>query len=189
MIVAKVKLSGIVDIAFGRFHGLPKLERESNEDYEARTWKDKAHIDSVTGEVYIPGLAVKNCLAATAKYLGMSIPGNGKSKYTKNIESGVLILDNVKLGVTRDDLQPLTLFVPASGIRGDGKRVMKTFPLVKAPWSGETVVYIQDEIITQPVLQAHLDGAGKFMGLGSLRIRQNGILGGFKAEILSWDRQ
>lgn len=182
---AIVKLTSTTPMAQGKYHSTPALERELAKDYEARTWREKLHYDH-NNEVYIPSMAIKNCLSEIAKFLARQIPGKGKTTYTKHFEAGIAVPNNVGLGIKKDDITGLWLFVPADGKRGGDKRVEKCFPSI-SKWAGKVEVYITDEIITRDVFQDHFDAAGKFIGLGSLRIRRNGIFGGFTAEVESWD--
>jgi hypothetical protein len=78
------------------------------------------------------------------------------------------------------------LFVPATGKRGDGKRVDKCFPVVPK-WSGDVHFYILDETITERVFCQHLEEAGKFIGIGRFRPRNNGFYGRFSVEAIKWD--
>ncbi len=75
-----------------RHYDVPKLEKEIAKDYEARTWRERLHVTE-GGFVFIPPIAFKNCLAEAAKFLGIQIPGKGKSTYTKHFEAGVLVVD------------------------------------------------------------------------------------------------
>lgn len=88
-----VRLTGLSPYSQSKPHQVPKLDRETAEDYEARTWKNRMHVND-QGEIFIPAQALKNCLAEAAKYLSMQVPGKGKSTYTKNFEAGILILAN-----------------------------------------------------------------------------------------------
>lgn len=182
---AIVKLTSNTPMAQGKYHSTPALERELAKDYEARTWREKLHYDE-NGMVYISPMAIKNCLSEAAKFMSIQVPGRGKATFTKHIEAGILIPGRVMLGIKKDDVMPLWLFVPADGVRGSGKRVEKAFPTMQK-WSGTAEVYVTDEIITRDIFERHLDAAGKFIGLGSLRIRNNGIFGGFTAEVVSWE--
>ena len=156
----------------------PFLEKESKPDYEMRTWRERLHVNG-DGQVFIPPMAFKNALAECAKFLGIQIPGKGKSNYTKHFEAGLLIMDPVVLPITKDDVQGEWLFVPSDGRRGGGKRVNKCFPLIRY-WRGTLPIHVLDETITQPVLIKHLEEAGKFIGIGRFRPRNNGFYGRFK---------
>jgi hypothetical protein len=166
---------------------VPPLEKEGNDAYDKRTWRNRMHVTS-DGEVYIPPMAFKNCLAEAAKFLSMQIPGKGKATYTKHFEAGVMVMDPVLLGIRADDVQGEALFVPASGKRGDGKRVERVFPLVPQ-WEGDVTIVVIDETITRDVLYAHLVEAGRLIGVGRFRPRNNGYYGRFKVVSLDEARE
>lgn len=184
MKTAQVQLESKSAITFGRFHNTDKLEREGHDAYEIRTWKEKMHFDK-DGNVFLSALMLKNCLAEAPKFIGAQIPGKGKSTYTKHFEAGIMIADPIFLGIKKDDVSPLWLHVPSDGKRGGTSRVMKAFPCIPE-WKGSVTIYIMDEIITEPVLQQFLTVAGQFIGMGSLRVRNNGIHGRFNATVTSF---
>lgn len=183
MIQATVKLKSVSPYAQSRMHETPKIEKEGHDAYEERTWREKAHYEN--GEMVIPPFAIKNCLAEAAKYLGQQIPGKGKSTYTKHFESGVLVIDPVRLGVSREAVHCHRMYVPSDGKRGGAKRVWRKFPIVHQ-WESIAVFQILDETITQDVFKYHLEQAGKFIGLGSFRVRNNGIFGRFDVIEIAW---
>lgn len=179
-------------------HRTAKLERETAEDYEARTWKERMHVNG-HGEIVMPAMAIKNCIAEAGKYLSMQIPGKGKSTYTKHIESGLLILENSV--IYGQDGEPLRkddcdregsqiygdwIFTPSDGVPGSGKRVYRCYPVIRGQWGFAAAITIADEIITQPVLEKHLMVAGNLIGLGRFRLRNRGTYGRFSTEIVSW---
>jgi hypothetical protein len=63
--------------------------------------------------------------------------------------------------------------------------VEKYFPVIQK-WEGTAIFSILDETITEDVFFTHLEQAGKFIGLGSFRPRNNGYFGRFKPEMISW---
>lgn len=180
MITVTVKIKGTTPLSQGRYHETEKLEKESHDAYEKRTWPKKLHVDNV-GQVFIPPTAFKNCLSEAAKYLGKQIPGKGKRTYTKIFESGVAVNDPVFIGVHVDDVEEERLFVPSDGIRGSGKRVMKSFPIIRS-WNGTVTVHILDHTITQDVFIEHLIAAGQFIGVGTFRPANNGYFGRFEVD-------
>lgn len=190
MRVATAELESISPYGQGRHYEVPKGGRgsgsvtESAKDYEERTWRERCHVDA-KGECFIPPMAFKNCLSEIAKYLSVQIPGKGKSTYTKHIEAGVMVLEGLPLGVKKEDVQAEWLFVPASGKRGDGKRVLKCFPVFQA-WKGKVQFHILDDVITPEVFEQHLRDAGNFIGIGRFRPRNNGYYGRFKLNKVSW---
>ena len=163
----------------------PKLDKESSSDFEKRTWRLRMHTDP-NGNVFIPPMAFKNCLSEAAKYLGIQIPGKGKSTYTKHFEAGVMVMDPVSLGVKAEGVDGQWLFVPADGKRGGGKRVWKCFPVIQA-WEADVIFYVLDETITDDVFRHHLVEAGKFIGIGFFRPRNNGFYGRFEVLDVQWD--
>jgi len=78
------------------------------------------------------------------------------------------------------------LFVPADGKRGSGKRVEKCFPVIPE-WQGDLAFYILDETITEDVFRYHLEQAGKFIGIGFFRPRNNGYFGRFEVVKMTWE--
>ncbi len=163
-----------------RFHGEPKLEKETSDKYEKRTWAQKMHVTD-DGYVFIPPMAFKNCISECAKYISVQIPGKGKATYTKHFEAGVLVMDPLVLDVKAEDVPGDWLHVPSDGRRGGSKRVLKCFPRIKQ-WCGDVIFYILDDTITEEVFQYHLDQAGKFIGIGRFRPRNNGFYGRFEVE-------
>ena len=190
MRIAEAELEGISPYSQSKHFEIPKLgratgaETESSSDYERRTWRERCHVDD-SGHVFIPPMAFKNCLAEIARYLSVQIPGKGKSTYTKHFEAGIMVLDGLQLPVKKDEIEGEWLFVPASGRRGDGKRVSKCFPLVRK-WSGKVQFHVLDDVITAEIFERHLREAGNFIGIGRFRPRQNGYYGRFSVKKIAW---
>lgn len=184
MKTAVATLESITAYSQSKHHDAPKQEKESSADYEDRTWRERLHVNEA-GKVFIPPMAFKNCLSEVAKFLGKQIPGKGKSTYTKHFEAGVLVMDPLVLPISKDNVAKETYFVPADGRRGSGKRVTKHFPVIPH-WKGDVTFYILDETITQTVFKEHLEEAGKFIGIGRFRPRNNGFYGRFKITQLKW---
>lgn len=161
-----------------RFHNKEKLEKEGHNEYEKRTWMDRAHYNE-DGKMFIPPMAFKNCLAECAKYLSVQIPGKGKATYTKHFVSGIMVTEPLVLNETRKTVKGMWLHVPSDGVRGGTKRVLKCFPYVER-WKGDVLFHIFDETITEDVFKYHLDQAGKFVGVGFFRPKNNGYWGRFK---------
>lgn len=190
MRIARAQLESIAPYSQSRYYESTRQARgsgtiaESPKDYEARTWRERVHVDS-EGHVLIPPMAFKNCLAEIAKYLSVQIPGKGKSTYTKHFEAGVMVLEGLTLPETKDSVEGEWLFVPASGRRGDGKRVSKCFPVIRK-WTGAVTYHVLDDVITAEVFEQHLRDAGNFIGIGRFRPRNNGYYGRFKVNGVAW---
>ncbi len=166
---------------------VPKLEKESPADYDARNWREHQHFDRKTGEVYIPPMALKNALMECAQYLGEKIPGKGNATWTKHFTAGILITDPIMLGVHRDKTEGETISCNADGKRGSGTRVPRKFPVIHE-WEAKATFFILDETITQDVFTRYLVETGKFIGLGRFRPRNGGIYGRFHVgDDLTWE--
>lgn len=174
----KIGLEGTSPYSQSRHYVVDKLEKEGPDAYEQRTWRNRMHVTE-DGYVFVPSTAFKNCLAEAAKFLSMQIPGKGKATYTKHFEAGIMVIDPVVLPMKAEDVKGEQLFVPPSGRRGDGKRVNKTFPFIPQGWKGEVTVYVVDETITANVLRQHMEEAGRLIGIGRFRPRNNGFYGRF----------
>ena len=183
MRIATCKLSSISPYSQSRYHETPKLNKEQPDDYRQRTWREHRHYDE--NGVYIPPMTFKNCLSEAAKFLSVQIPGKGKSTYTKHFEAGVLVLEPCPLGIKKEDVEHENLFLPSDGVRGSGKRVIKTYPVIRE-WATTCTFYVQDDMITEEVFRYHLEQAGTFIGIGRFRPRNNGYYGRFKLDSMEW---
>lgn len=188
--IATAVLSSLSPYSQSRFHNTAKLNKEIPEDYEERTWRERLHIDD-QGNVYIPPMALKNCISEAAKFLSIQIPGKGKATYTKHFEAGVMVLDPMPLKTQEDApihkeaVRGDWIFTPIDGVKGGGKRVQKCYPVVDA-WRGTAEFLIVDDTITEKVFLQHLEQAGSLIGLGRFRVRNGGYYGRFRIERLDW---
>lgn len=187
MIKATVNLKSMSGSPYSqsRYYKTERKERETSADYEARTWRDRCHVNE-DGFIFMPPMSFKNCLSEAAKFLSKQIPGKGKATYTKHFEAGVLVMDPIVLPIKKDKVEGEWLFVPADGRRGSGSRVEKCFPIIRT-WEGKITFYVLDPTITQTVFVEHLKEAGSFIGLGRFRPRNNGFNGRFSVDLESWE--
>jgi hypothetical protein len=162
----------------------PRKDKELPKDYEERVWRDRLHATE-DGTVFIPPMSFKNAISEAAKYLSISIPGKGKEKYTKNFEAGVMVPEAVMLGFKKEDVPGEWLFVPSDGRRGGGKRVWKCFPVIKS-WTATVSFYVLDDTITPDVFEYVLSQAGRFIGVGRFRPRNNGYYGRWNVASTKW---
>ena len=185
MKTATVTIRGVSPYSQSKHYTTEKLAKENAKDYESRTWRDRLHVTD-DGSVFIPPMSFKNCLSEAAKFLGIQIPGKGKSTYTKHFEAGVLVTDAMILPIKKEEVKGEWLFVPSDGVRGSGKRVDKCFPVIHE-WGGEVTFYVLDETVTEEVFRNVLEQAGAFIGIGRFRPRNNGFYGRFKVEAIAWN--
>lgn len=181
---AVVKFKSMSPVTFGKFHQTESLNKESKEDYENRTWREKAHYND-SGNVVIPGIMLSNCIRASAKFLNKQIPGKGKSTYTKHFNAGITILDNIVLKETRETLKRIPVHVPSDGMVGGTKRVIRLFPIVHE-WEGQVTVIIGDDVIVEDVFSEVLQNAGNLIGIGTWRPINRGMNGRFEIKDIKW---
>lgn len=184
MKLVECELQSTTPYSQSKFYNVEKLSEELPAAYEERTWRERCHVNS-DGLVFMPPMAFSNNIKEAAKYASIAIPGKGSSKYTKNFEAGILVVDPIVLPIKKDDVQHEWVFVPSNGIRGGGKRVMKCFPLIPE-WRGNVTYHIIDDIITQDVFEKVLDVGGNLIGLGRFRPSNMGYYGRFKVLKVTW---
>ena len=189
MKTATAQIEGLSPLQQGRYHQTEKLEKESPEDYETRTWREKAHV-SKDGYVLIPAMGMKKCVEKAASMLSAKIKGRGKATYTKHFLSGIMVTEPPKVNFLAADMIPLWVFGNSMGKRGSaqGGRVAKCFPTIPhAGWKATATFYILDEIITKDIFEKHLIEAGNFVGLCVIRPENGGYYGRFKVNDLTWE--
>lgn len=179
-----VKIEGSGTYSQSRMHDTPRLPKETADAYEARTWREKSSFDK-NGMIYIPAMAFNQSLAAAAKKLGEQIPGKGKATYTKYFVADVVCTDHVPLGVHKDSVDGVTIYANADGVRGSGKRVKRTFPVI-SPWSCEATFTILDDTVTPEVFERTLRAAGLGIGIGRFRPEKGGLNGRFTPAHFTW---
>src|SRR6185312_9370943 len=165
--MVEVDFEGISPYSQSRKHDTPKLEKETADAHEQRTWREKCSTDA-NGIVVIPAMAFKQALDTVAKRLGDQIPGKGKATYTKHFMGGVLCESDVSLGFNKDDAPSITLSCDSSGKRGStsgSKRVNRTFPQWPK-WGGTARFAVLDDTVTPAVFERHFTEAGRFVGVG-----------------------
>lgn len=174
-------IKGVSVISFSAPIRATKNTGEGHADFEARTWRERLHVDN-KGIVFIPPMAIKICLSNIAKYLSETVPGKGKATYKKHFEAGIMCIEPLSLGIKAKDVEGVPRFVPSDGTRGGGRRVWKTFPEIPAGWqaSGELVL-LDPLLIDKPEkVEEYFIHAGKFIGLGRFRPINNGYYGRFE---------
>lgn len=185
MKIATATIVGLSDYSQSKFISVDKKPRELPKDYEERNWRERCHYGT-DGRLFVPAMSFKNCLAAAAKFMSEQVPGKGKATYTKHFLSGVLVMDNAPLPVTKDDVEGEWFFVPSDGKRGGGSRVHKCFPVVR-DWRVTVQFHILDDIITEDVFKRTLMNAGNYIGIGRFRPENGGYYGRFRVEGVKWE--
>jgi len=183
--VATVKMHSISAYQQGRPFQITKEDKESYDAFEERTWRERLHTNE-DGTVFIPGIQFKKCLETAASFLSIKIPGKGNSLFTKHFLAGVLVLENLQLGINKDTISGLKVFCDSRGVRGGSNpRVWKTFPTI-TEWEGTVEYYILDDTITKEVFEKVARESGNFIGIGVFRPKNGGCYGRFEIDEISW---
>jgi hypothetical protein len=183
--IATVTIVGISPLSQSHQHDEPKLQGESHEDYDIRTWRSKLNVSQMTGTVIIPQHGMHQAIVAAAKYSGEQIPGQGKKTWTAKFTTGLAFLTDIDLCLRPEDAQCVTISANADGVRGSGKRVPRRFPIYMA-WSATFEVYVLDPIITEKQFRKTLELAGMFSGIGRFRPEKGGSNGRWRVETIDW---
>jgi hypothetical protein len=184
MRIATATLSSISPYSQSRAHESEKLNRETPDAHEARTWREKCHTNG-DGNVYIPPMAFKMAVDKAASMLGLQIPGRGKATYTKFFLSGVICLDPLVLPDKKDTVRGERIHANADGKRGSGKRVWRTFPVVDR-WEGTVQFTLFADEIVPDVFEQVLKQSGVYVGIGRFRPENGGTNGRFKVDKVVW---
>lgn len=153
---------------------------EKPDAYDARTWKLHAHVRA-DGLVFVPPMALKNCLLDTADLLGEKIKGKGATTYSKFYKTGILVLDGplIEPNVHRDEMVGQSYFLNADGRRNGGTRVWRKFPEFEN-WSITATFHVLVGEIDNDHFERYLAQAGRLIGLGRFRPRNGGYFGRFQ---------
>lgn len=184
MKIATATLRSVSAYSQSRAHRAPKLDRETADAHEERTWREKCHYRQ-DGTLYIPPMAFKMGLDSAAKMLGIQIPGRGKSTYTKFFESGVLVLEGPDLDIKKDEVAHDLIHANADGVRGSGKRVWRFFPRIDE-WRADVDFHVLADEVTKDIFETVLEQSGKFIGVGRFRPQRGGFYGRYEVEKVSW---
>lgn len=181
--IARALIEGVSPYSPSRAHETPFLDRERHDDYEDRTWREKAHYREDDGRVFIPPMAFKFALDKAASQLSMK--KKGTATYTKHFISGVLCVEPLVLDITKDKVLCQRIYANADGKRGSGKRVWRKFPRVEN-WGGVVEYQILADEITEAIFRPHLIQSGATVGVGRFRPENGGFFGRFKVNELQW---
>lgn len=177
-------LIGKAPLQFGKAITSIKDPKEKHDKFEERTWRERMHVGT-DGIVFIPAMALKLCLEESAGYVSEKIAGKGNATYTKRFRSGIMVVQNLSLGIKAADVQPNRLFVPSDGKRGGPKRVWKMFPTVPE-WETECEIMVLDRLLMDDVVKVreYLEHGGDFVGMCSFRPANGGYFGRF--DVKNW---
>ena len=182
--VATVTIQGLSPMTHSHQHSEPKLEGESFDASDKRTWRSKLNVED--GHIVIPAFGMHMSLVSAAKYTKRKIVGQGNATWTAKFSAGVMLMAAPRLDTPLDAVIQIPLSVHTDGVRGSGKRVIKNFPQIPPGWKSTFEVTILDPIITLEIFREMLDTAGIFVGLGQFRPENTGNNGRFKVLDIKW---
>jgi hypothetical protein len=169
-------------------HDTEKLDRESHDDFDERTWRDKATTNK-DGQVCIPAMALKQAIDTTAYKLGEKVPNRRGATYKNFFASGFFCEGDIPISngkaITPADAEKKQINANADGVRGSGKRVVRRFP-EWSKWHGTAQFTITDDIITEEVFERHVKSAGMIVGIGRFRPEKGGTNGRFRVTKIEW---
>lgn len=183
---ATVELASTSPYSCSRMHDTPKKgTKESPAAYDERTWREKCYFDA-DSKVLIPRMAFKFALMDAACYLGERVTGKGMRTWTQYFTSAVIVENDITLPILKEELESITLPCHANGNRKSGKRVPRTFPIIKS-WQGSLCCLVLDETITREIFTRVWQHAGAFIGIGRFRPQNGGFNGRFVVKAVTWE--
>jgi hypothetical protein len=169
-------------------HDTPFLDRESHEDHDLRTWRNKCTTNK-EGQVCIPAMGLKQALDSAAYKLGEKVPGRRGAMFKSFFASGFFCDHDVPISngapIKASEAEGITIWAHTSGKRGTGSRVRRKFPIFQK-WQGIAEFTILDDVITPEVFERHVKGAGMIVGIGRFRPEVGGTNGRFRATKFEW---
>lgn len=183
---AIVSLRGTAPYSQSRQHQTEKLDGETYEEFDRRTWREKTNHDT-DGVVFIPAMAFKQAMDIAAKRLAIPDPDNRKANFTKYFVSDVICEQNLNIGVHKDKMPSVTISANVDGVRGSGKRVPRIFPQVQ-DWEGKTSFLVMEEKIKADIFERVLKAAGMSIGVGQFRAEKGGLNGRFEISKIKFEK-
>lgn len=163
-----------------------KKSAESWDEFEKRTWRDKAHATEA-GDVYIPGVSFKMALDFTAGILKEKIVGKGNQTYSPIFKTGVVAMNDLMLGIKTKDLKSIRLQQSSNGKKMGGSRVPRWFPYIPK-WGGTLEMRIFNDTLPEDIFERYFSEAGLLCGVGRGRPEMGCAAGNgrFKATEFKW---
>lgn len=183
---AIVTIKGNAPLSQSRKHESEKLDGESHEAYDIRTWREKCNYDH-KGIVFVPAMAFKQAMDIAAKRLSIPDPDNKRATMTKYFVSDVLCEGNLSIGVHKDEMPCVRIQANSDGVRGSGKRVPRTLPQIPE-WKGQTTFLVIEEKVNPEMFEKVLSMAGRSVGVGQFRPEKGGLNGRFEVEGVKIER-
>lgn len=176
-------LKSVTPVTFNKKLRSEKEPNETHDDLEKRVWRERCDCNR-KNELILRSDRFKKSIVLAAQWLNMQIPGEGKATYTKHFRGGVIVMNNIELGIKRDECEHELVYTGPR--KKDGKRWIH-FPIVEK-WEGELQVNVLDEKITEEVFKKVIDYAGMTVGIGSWRPENGGENGRYECRDIAFER-
>jgi hypothetical protein len=140
--------------------------------YESEHFRELAYY-SPEGELVIPVDNIMGSLLTACSFITVPTPGRKRSPLPF-VESAVIVENDALLTPSSPDkLVPLVKIVRLNPNRPKGPRGPRCRPMLPVPWSATTTVSIIDDVISDEVINALGDAAGRYVGIcdGRNRLR------------------
>lgn len=184
MYYARIRIESSTPLLYGKRHARPDTDGIGPAAFDAKFWKDRAHIDS-NGKCYVPRHAFKMALCTAAQKLKLKY--RGMTTWAAYMGPACKVLSDVLLDQGESQLKAFSRDVPSNGRPGGGgTRVLRTFAMLEK-WSGWVDVQIIIPVLTQEIFTRHLNYLGIMVGLGMWSPRRNGDYGTFLPKIKQWE--
>ena len=183
---ALVSIKGSAPLSQSKQHYTDKMDGESNDEHDKRTWREKCNYDD-DGIVFVPAMAFKQAIDTAAKRLALPDPDNKRANLTKYFVSDVICENNLSIGVKKDEMPCVRISANVDGVRGSGKRVPRILPQIQE-WQGSTSFLIMDEKIKPEIFERVLKAAGQSIGVGQFRPEKGGLNGRFEIEKIKFEK-
>lgn len=157
------------------------LPAETSDEYQARTWRERAHYDE-DGFLCIPARGVEKAIHNTARYTGGNL---GCGSWAGAVMRGVRVAGDAELKphMTREDLVAHRWHSRRCGRKTE--LFLRMFPMVEE-WSATFRIIVSDYRLSQERLEDYLTLAGIINGLGIWRPQNGGNYGRFKVVSVRW---
>lgn len=188
MRTCKITIEGVSPYSASKvFETTEKLKGEGFDAFEERCWRERLNVDS-KGVGFIPAQAFIGAIHVAAKRFAGKIKGKGNATWSKFFEAGLLCITPLSLGITRSDVLGERLFVPSDGMKGGGKRVFKTFPVIHK-WGGTIAIHVLDDEIPADVFEETVRKAFSLVGVGRWRPERGGQYGRAEVKSFEWSEE
>lgn len=182
---AKCHLKSVSPVSFSRrFEDKPDKKLDPW-DHQKKNWRNRVHTNG-NSECIIPAMMFKGALVNAAKISGENIPGKGHMTYTSRFKAGVIVENDLCLGIKKAKVGYEDVYVDSQGGRG-GSQILKRFPKIRE-WEGDVVfTVVLDKLIQKKVFQEYIQLAGMIAGVGRYRPERGGNYGRFAVDKIEFE--